>query len=108
MSFEIKRWDVIIINNRKIPIIYIEPTIAFLDFIKDNNYIISCKIFKTNTVYDDKNIIASVDRSSFIPNYRPNFFNKYNYYIVTLLTATWNGYPDPSNLGILNIDNIST
>lgn len=106
MSFEIKRWDVIISNDKQYPIIYIEPTIAFLEYVKNNQYVVSCKIHNTNTVYDNKDIVGIVNKSAYIPNCRPNFFNKYNYYVIVLYSATWNGYPEPENLGTVIINDM--
>ena len=104
-QYNIKRWDVIISgnSNQTTPIIYITPDIKFLEFIKNNNYSVLCKISGTDMIYDGKLIPGIVDKSSSIPNCRPNFFDKTGYYVITLI-GTWNGYPDPDKLGVVTFE----
>lgn len=99
-EYEIKRWDGVMFGNSitKVPMIYITPDIDFLEFIKANNYAVSCDISGTGMVYDEVEIPGVVDQSSSIPNCRPNFYEKSGYYVVTLM-GTWNGYPHPNRLG---------
>jgi hypothetical protein len=98
--YQIKRWDGVMFGNSitKMPMIYIEPDVKFLEFIKANNYAVMCKIVGTGMVYDEVLIPGVVDNSCDIPNCRPNFCAQTGYYVITLM-GTWNGYPNPNNLG---------
>lgn len=108
-KYQIKRWDAIIIGNSitKVPIIYIEPDIDFLNFVESSNYAVMCNITDTNTVYDNRPIPATVDKGAFIPDCRPNFYEKNGYYVITLAGATWNGYPKSDSLGYVSFLNSS-
>lgn len=96
-EYEIKRWDVLLINDKRVPAIYIEPDLDFLNFIKDHNNIL-CIINGTRMDYDNKNINCTVNKSSYYPNCRPNFYKETGLYIVTL-GSSWLGYPLPDKLG---------
>lgn len=93
-KYEIQRWNPILLegNNEPFPMIYIKPDDNFFDYIKENNYLFLVTISDTNSVYDNKEIIALADMSAFFPNYRPNFFNETGFYVLTLFSS-WNGYP---------------
>jgi hypothetical protein len=80
-------------NNAKVPMIYVKPDTTFLDFIRKNNYAVVCEIEGTGTIYDGKQIPGVVDKSSYVPNCRPNFFEKTGLYVVTLY-SNWYGYPN--------------
>jgi len=97
-NYEIKRWDVVLSNNRKVPMIYIKPDLTFVDFVRSNNFVIVCEINDTGTIYDGKKIYGIVSKSSISPNCRPNFYNKTGLYVVTLM-ANWYGYPEPNKTG---------
>jgi hypothetical protein len=89
LQFNIKRWDAVLSKcNTKMPMIYIEPTIEFLEFIKKNNSYINVTVNNTSSVYDLKTYNASVIESAFIPN----FFDKTRLYIL-ILNTEWVGYP---------------
>lgn len=98
--YPIERWDVALFKNSitKVPIIYIKPDDLFITFADKNNYIVNATITNTNTIYDGKTLIGVVDKSSRIPNDKPNFFKKYGWYVISLW-ADWHGYPHPSTLG---------
>jgi hypothetical protein len=38
LKYKIKRWDVILINNKRFPIIYIKPDIEFIKLMHQNTY----------------------------------------------------------------------
>lgn len=98
-SYQIERWDVIMSNNNKVPMLYVKPDLTFLDFIKANNFSVVCEISNTNNnFYDKKRFNGVVNRSSNIPNCRPNFFEQTNLYVITL-DSKWNGYP--KDLGVV-------
>lgn len=101
-EYEIFRWDVVMSSNNlvKAPMIYIKPDMMFLEFARSNNFVIACEISGTGTVYDGKTIIGVVDKSYYVPNYRPNFYEKTGFYVVTLW-ANWYGYPEPGKLGMV-------
>lgn len=98
--FPIKRWDVVMSGNSitRVPMIYIEPTMDFLEFAKANNYVVMCRINGTGTVYDGKDIPGVIDKSCYVPSYRPNFCEKTGLYVISLW-ANWYGYPEPNKLG---------
>lgn len=102
MSYKILRWDVILKNDIKYPVVYIAPDIKFLEFVRNNGYSIIVTINGTNTVYDCRQIAGEVNQSCAIPNCRPNYFEASGYYMITL-NCWWNGYPLPCNLGTLSI-----
>jgi hypothetical protein len=101
-AYEIKRWDAVTGNNiRKFPMIYVEPDDSFLSFARANDFAVMCEISGTGmSCYDSDphnpaKIPGVVSRSSVTPNCRPNFYDKTEYYVVTLLTP-WMGYPSKS------------
>jgi hypothetical protein len=99
-TYKIYRWDPIIMNNQndiKI-IVYIYPDDNLLEFSNNQNNMLKCKIFNTNTIYDEVLIDGSINTSGVIPNFRPNFFNTTQLYVIKL-DATWNGYPRIDSLG---------
>ena len=98
-QYKIERWDGILVNNERVPAIYIKPDITFLKFISKNSNAVVANINNTQTNYDNKKFVGIVNQSSYYPNCRPNFFEQSgNLYIITL-QAPWIGYPNPKNLG---------
>jgi hypothetical protein len=93
-TYEIKRWDVVLFGNSvaKTPMFYIIPDTYLLEFARTNNFTLFCQIIDTDTIYDNIMIPCVIDESSFLPDYRPNFFSQTGSYVVTLKT-NWNGYP---------------
>ena len=109
-EYKILRMDAILTGNSitLVPIIYIQPDIAFIEYIKLNNFMIMCQIQGTCTIYDNKLIAGIVNKSSEVPNCRPNFFEETGSYIITLM-APWNGYTKNCQLGtvtFLNLDDL--
>lgn len=106
-QFDIKRWDVVLFDNSntQVPMIYIKPDLQFLEYVKKNNFAVIAKISGSGTVYDGKTIPGIVDKSCYVPNYRPNYFEKTGYYIVTL-NANWYGYPNSKTLGKVSFEGI--
>lgn len=107
-SYKIERWDVVMFGNSttRVPMIYIKPDIAFLEFVKDNKFSVVCEISGTGTEYDNKEIPGVVDKSCNVPNCRTNFCEKTGYYIISLW-ANWYGYPDPDKLGIVKFSGLN-
>jgi len=101
-EYKIFRWDAVMSNNGivKAPMIYIKPDIMFLEFARSNNFAVACEISGTGTIYDGKIISGTVDKSYYIPNCRPNFYEKTGFYVVTLW-SNWYGYPDPEKMGMV-------
>jgi hypothetical protein len=99
--YEIKRWDPIMLGNNisQCPAIYIIPNTDFLLFARNNNFRAFCKINNSNTIYDGHLIRCTINKSSVVPNCRPNFFAESGLYIITLDTFWYGGYPSPNNLG---------
>jgi hypothetical protein len=77
--------------------IYIKPDKTFLEFAKENNYTVFVRIEDTGTIYDGKAMVGIVNKSAYVPNLRPNFYNETGLYVVTL-AAQWREYPT-KNLG---------
>lgn len=96
IKYSIKRWDPIIFpgNVEPFPVIYIKPDKKFIDFAKRNNYNIFVRIENTGKIYDGKAMVGIVDSAANVPNYRPNFYNDTEYYVI-ILYAQWRGYPFP-------------
>jgi hypothetical protein len=97
-EYKIERWDVLLINNKRVPAIYIKPDLNFMNFVKDHNYDIISIISGTGTEYDNKKINGFVNQSSYWPNCRPNFYSNSGLYIITL-DSSWSGYPSFEKLG---------
>lgn len=104
-KYNIKRWDVIMFNNNnKVPIIYIKPDISLLEYLNNNQPVVSLEISDTNTIYDGKKLTGLVNRSCCLLNNnnyncRPNYYEETGYYVITLVSG-WYGYPNPDKLGI--------
>ncbi len=104
-DYKIERWDSVIYGNstRPYPMIYIKPDLAFLEFVKANNYKIKVLIKGTGQKsYDDYLIDGIVDSSASTPTCRPNYFNETGYYVITLLNP-WAGYPPLNMFGTCKI-----
>jgi hypothetical protein len=97
-EYQIKRWDVVLVNDQRVPMIYIKPDLDLVEFLRKNNFKVIVKIKNTDTVYDNKDIQAVVNLSANVPNCRPNFYDQTGYY-VAILNSSWNGYPNPDKLG---------
>lgn len=99
MSFyKVQSWNPVLSQNgiNQVPMIYIEPDLAFLDAARLNKQKLSCLFYGTKTPiyfnYDGVNIMGTVNSSCVVPNCRPNFCDKTNYYAITL-DMPWRGYP---------------
>lgn len=103
MSYSIIRWDVLSSDNiNKAPAIYVKPDLAFMEFVRANNFSIMCQIDGTDGPYDGKLCVGIVNKSSQVPNCRPNFFAQTGDFIITL-NLEWLGYPSPNKLGNVTI-----
>jgi hypothetical protein len=96
-TYNIERWDPVIPSGhtQPLPMIYIKPDETLLNLAKDNDYNVIVTISGTGKLYDTKPIPAVIDSSGYYPNFRPNFHNKHNYVVLTLM-CDWLGY---GNLG---------
>jgi hypothetical protein len=97
-EYNIERWDVILVDNHRLPMIYVKPDLDFIEFVRQNNYKVVVKIKGTGLPYDNQLIEGVVDQSAFVPNCRPNFFANTGLYVVTL-QSSWSGYPEFGRLG---------
>lgn len=99
--FKINRWDVVMTGDSDLPkpLVYFHPNLDILDHARKNNYKFRVDISGTK-IYDGT-VWAIMDKSSVVPNCRPNFFEATNLYVLTLL-ATWNGYPPSDGSFTLN------
>lgn len=95
-KYQIYRWDPIIDKyNTKSILIYVLPDDEMFSIAKEkqnNNQYIVCKITDSNSIYDTVLIRGVFNTSAVVPNYRPNFFNATQYFVINL-DSTWNGYP---------------
>ena len=96
--YKIERWDAILVNDERVPAIYIKPDITFLEFISKNSNSVVASINNTKTNYDNKKYVGIVNQSSYYHNCRPNFYEQSGWYIITL-QAPWIGYPNSNDLG---------
>lgn len=96
-TFNIDRWDSMLVdkNQHPIPVIYIKLSDKLSKLSTEFNNELTVVINNTNSIYDGKPMIGTINSSSHYPNYRPNFFNK-NQYITISLGSQWHGYP-PNN-----------
>ena len=97
-QYKIERWDGILVDDIRVPAIYIKPDVTFLEFISKNYNTVVAVINNTNTQYDNKKLVGTVNQSSYYPNCRPNFYAQTGLYIITL-DSSWLGYPQPDKLG---------
>jgi hypothetical protein len=102
-NFKIESWNPVIPENAvfPFPVLYIKPTNGLLEYAKQNKFTILVTVMNSNSVYDNKPMIAVLDSSAYFPNSRINFYNKYGFYTLSLV-ANWIGYP-PEN-GTVQID----
>ena len=49
-EYKIERWDAILENNHRTPIIYIKPDLGFIEFTRKNNNVVVLEIKNTNTI----------------------------------------------------------
>lgn len=104
-QYEIKRWDPVLPegNDHPMPMIYIKPDEKFLEYAKENNYMVVVTVNDSGTIYDGKSMGGIIDSSGYFPNFRPNFFNEKGYLTITMF-AHWYGYPvNRNNLGNVSI-----
>jgi hypothetical protein len=102
-EYKIERWDALSLGDPTgiRPAVYITPDVRFLDFIKNQQYKVKCLIRGTGLEYDNKVVFGTVDRSSDVPNCRPNYYDKTGQYIITL-HAPWIEYPRSDALGTIS------
>lgn len=100
-EYDIERWDAVIPKDTTFPfpMIYIKPDTDFVNYAKENDYMVLVTVKNTASKYDDNAYVGIIDSSGYFPNARPNFYNKTGYFVITLF-STWNGYP-PQNGKIL-------
>jgi len=93
-TYDIERWDAVIPPGKIYPhpMIYIKPTKDFIQYAKDNKYIVKVTVSGTNMRYDDEPFVGIIDSSGYFPNERPNFYDSTGYFVITLF-ARWLGYP---------------
>jgi len=101
LEYEIKSWNSVIPkdNTFPYPMIYIKPDKKFSDYAKENDYTVMITVSGTGSQYDNQKTIAIIDSSGYFPDYRPHFFNKTGFLVLTLMCG-WLGYP-PTNGKVL-------
>ena len=63
-EYLIQRWDVLLINDKRVPAIYIKPDVDFMNFIKEHNYNVFANITGTDMDYDNKMIVGDLKKNS--------------------------------------------
>lgn len=101
--FNIVRWDIIkdSCDNTLKPMVYFKPDLESLEIIRKNNNRLRVNIEGTKDY--DKVYNATIDRSSDIPNCRPNFYDATQLYIATLDTF-FNYFPESHRLGRISLN----
>lgn len=93
-TFKIVSWDGIVSGNdiNPHPSISFVPSLAFLDFAKLNDYIVSVVITDTNSTYDNVVIQGIAKSSGNVPPCRPNFYAETGLWSI-ILNFDWLGFP---------------
>lgn len=102
MRYQILRWDSVEQNNKIVPMIYFKPCLKFMNIMKLNNNKILLKISGTEMYNGIHNGVAN--KSSIVPNCRPNFFDATNLYVIILNTDFYQ-YPNLDKMGYFEISN---
>lgn len=94
-TYKIHRWDPILLNNsvNPIPIIYIKPDKALIEFAKINDNVLAVNINGSDSIYDNKKIFGQFKPSYEVPNCRCNYFHKTGFFVIILSTSPWYSYP---------------
>lgn len=106
-SYKIESWNPVIPDKATFPfpMLYIKADSGLLSYAKKYNYNILVNVRNSNSTYDNKPLVGVLDSSNSFPNSeRPNFYNRFGFYTITLV-ASWLGYP-PNN-GVADIDFIN-
>ncbi len=98
MEYEIQRWDIILVNGRRMPIVYIKPDLKLTEYLRLANFVSPVLINKTGMVYDGNKMLGTVNQSGLVPNCRPNFYEKTGWLVVELESSWW-GYPAYGRFG---------
>lgn len=107
LEHPIKFWEPVLsaCNSNPLPSFYIVPDVELLKYFRQNNNKVECAVYGTGSkAYDNQTFLAIIDRSSDMPNARPNYYLTTGHYIVTLTNYTsngsscawWAGYPPQS------------
>lgn len=93
-KYDIERWDALITGNNTFPtpMIYFKPDKDFVKYAEDNEFQVLVEIEGTDSIYDKKKMYGTIDSSAYSPGYRPRFYNKTGYFVITL-ACNWTGYP---------------
>jgi len=102
MKLPIKRWDAVLTacSDEPKPMIYINPTVDFLNIAKYNSDIM-VRILNPGDKYHGFVYSGVIDKSSLAPSCRPRFYDLTKLYVITLVNADWLGYP--KNMGEVEI-----
>jgi hypothetical protein len=103
LEYEIKSWNSIIPpgGTSPLPCIYIKPDTKFLEYAKVRNFTVSGVVKGTGSRYDKNAIVGVIDNSGYFPNFRPYFYNKTGYMVITLF-CQWFGYPPNNGTLVIN------
>jgi hypothetical protein len=101
-QYKIIRWDSVMINSKKTPVIYIKPDSKLLEHASRNNNELTILISETGTEYDSHKLTSKLEKSNVISHNECDYFGRTGNYVLSL-PSHWYGYPHPSNLGTLTI-----
>lgn len=104
LEYQIERWDSVLVDGHRLPMIYFRPDSGIMEMFKNSNYVTACIIRRTGLQYDNQTMLGSVNSSANVPNNRPNFFESSGLYVV-VLQSSWNGYPRYNQLGSVSFIN---
>lgn len=105
-TYKIHRWDAVLFGNSTdpTPIIYIKPNEELFKFSKNNKNTLLVELQTFDSIYNKKQVVGILSKSSDIPNCRPEFFKKTGLYVL-VLQAPWHGYPDYlGNVAIIGLN----
>lgn len=98
MEYKIERWDVILNEGRRFPVIYIKPDLPLIEYLRKANFMSPVVIYGTGMIYDGNKMGGIVNQSGLVPNCRPNFYAETGWLVVQLISSWW-GYPAYGKLG---------
>lgn len=98
MSYFIDRWDVIIEDGQKKPVIYVKPDAKLIDFWEKEDQV-SVYLRGTKSPYEKKVAYARIVTPSCLVNYRPNTGKGM---MCVIIESPWSGYPI-GDYGIVDI-----
>ena len=102
MSYFIERWDAIIEDGQRKPVVYIKPDLKFMTFWEEHGEDVSVYLRGTKSPYEKKIAYARIATPSCMYGYRPNTGDAK---MCLIINTPWYGYPI-GEFGIVDILNM--